>query len=132
MWDWEIVAYLEGEGISVIAPYTLAQTQYAVPAASVRRELSESKFLVFQDNPGEGFQAEIFKRFYWWENEAIQRMFEKFGVTIEKKSFREFGDAGQSAARRRGARGLVALGVADGAAGAVAAERGQDLHGLEG
>ncbi|MEZ4519522.1 MAG: hypothetical protein R3C44_22725 [Chloroflexota bacterium] len=91
MWDWEIVAYLEGEGVSVIAPYSLAQTRMLCKAAAVRRELSESKFLVFQDNPGEGFQAEIFKRFYWWETEAAQRMFDKFGVTIAKKSFKEFG-----------------------------------------
>ncbi len=48
---------------------------------------------MFQDNPGAGFQPTIFKRFYWWENEATQRMFEKFGITIVKKSFKEFGAA---------------------------------------
>ena len=42
---------------------------------------------MFQDNPGEGMQAEIFKRFYWWEDECIQRMKDKFGLTIEKNSF---------------------------------------------
>ncbi len=91
MWDWEIASYLESEGVANIAPYSLEQTKMVCRALKVKRELSESKFLVFQDNPGDGFQAEIFKRFYWWEDEAIQRMFEKFGVTIEKKSFREFG-----------------------------------------
>jgi hypothetical protein len=91
MWDWEIVAYLESEGVPVLAPYTLAQTKMLCRAAAVRSDLRRSKFLVFQDNPGEGFQAPIFKRFYWWENEATQRLAERFGITIEKKSFREFG-----------------------------------------
>ena len=91
MWDWEIVAYLEGEGVTALAPYTLAQTRMLCRAAATRRRLRGSKFLVFQDNPGEGFQAPIFKRFYWWENEATQRLLDKFGITIVKKSFREFG-----------------------------------------
>jgi hypothetical protein len=91
MWDWEIVAYLESEGVATIAPYSLAQTKMLCRAAAARGELRGRKFLVFQDNPGEGFQAAIFKRFYWWENEAAQRLFEKFGITIVKKSFREFG-----------------------------------------
>ena len=91
MWDWEIVAYLEGEGVTAIAPYSLAQTRMLCRAAAARRQLRGSKFLVFQDNPGEGFQAPIFKRFYWWEDEAAQRLLERFGITIVKKSFREFG-----------------------------------------
>jgi len=91
MWDWEIVAYLEGEGVTALAPYTLAQTRMLCRAAATRRRLRGSKFLVFQDNPGEGFQAPIFKRFYWWEDEAAQRLLDKFGITIIKKSFREFG-----------------------------------------
>ncbi len=32
-------------------------------------------------------QAEIFKRFYWWEDECIQRIKDKFGLNIKKKSF---------------------------------------------
>ncbi|MBW7959526.1 MAG: hypothetical protein H3C69_08190 [Candidatus Promineofilum sp.] len=91
MWDWEIVAYLESEGVTAIAPYTLEQTKMLCRAAAARSELRGSKFLVFQDNPGEGFQPAIFKRFYWWEDEAAQRLFDKFGITIVKKSFREFG-----------------------------------------
>ncbi len=91
MWDWEIVAYLEGEGVSTFAPYTLEQTRMLCRAAAVRSDLRGRKFLVYQDNPGEGFQASIFKRFYWWETEAAQRLFNRFGITILKKSFREFG-----------------------------------------
>jgi hypothetical protein len=91
MWDWEIVAYLAGEGVATFAPYTPEQTRLISRAAAVRADLHGRKFLVFQDNPGEGFQAPIFKRFYWWEDEAAQRLFDRFGITILKKSFREFG-----------------------------------------
>lgn len=91
MWDWEIISYLRSEGIDAIAPYNLEQSKKACKALSVKRELEQSKFLVFQDNPGEGFQASIFKRFYWWEDEAVQRMFDKFGITITAKSYRELG-----------------------------------------
>jgi hypothetical protein len=89
MWDWEIASYLREEGMNIIAPYSLEQTKNACRALGVKRELRLTKFLVYQDNPGEGHQASIFKRFYWWEDECTQRMMEKFGVTIVKKSFKE-------------------------------------------
>jgi hypothetical protein len=91
MWDWEIASYLRSEGVNVIAPSNLDQTLKLCKALGVKRELKDSNFLVFQDNPGEGFQAEIFKRFYWWEDECIQRMHDKFGVTVNKKSFEKLG-----------------------------------------
>jgi hypothetical protein len=89
MWDWEIGSYLRSEGIEAISPYSLNQTRKICRALAVKRELRNTRFLVFQDNPGEGFQPEIFKRFYWWEDECTQRMFRKFGITIVKKSFKE-------------------------------------------
>jgi len=89
MWDWEITDYLRGEGVELILPYNLEQTRILVRGLAVKRELAQTKFLVFQDNPGKGFQPEIFKRFYWWEDECTLRMKEKFGLTIIKKSFRE-------------------------------------------
>ena len=91
MWDWEIAAYLESEGVETIAPYTLDQAKKICTALGVKRELQGTKFLVYQDNPGEGFQPAIFKRFYWWEDECSQRMREKFGLAVVKKSFRELG-----------------------------------------
>ena len=51
--------------------------------------------MVYQDNPGAGAQAAIFKRFYWWEDECTQRMRDAFGVTVVKKSYRELGAAAQ-------------------------------------
>ena len=89
MWDWEIASFLRTKGVSTIAPYNLDQTKKLCRSLSVKKELKGSKFLVFQDNPGQGFQPEIFKRFYWWEDECTELMYKKFGVEIVKKSFKE-------------------------------------------
>ena len=53
MWDWEIANYLQAEGVKTIAPYNLAQTKMICHALAVKRELKETKFLIFQDNPGQ-------------------------------------------------------------------------------
>jgi len=87
MWDWEICRFLKSEGVDNIAPSSLEQTRVVCQGLAVKRDLKATKFLVFQDDPGEGMQSEIFKRFYWWEPECLQRMQDKFGVTIEKHSF---------------------------------------------
>ena len=92
MWDWEIMSYLRGEGISTLAPYALADAKTACRALATKRQLQAGTFVVYQDRPGEGgFQPEIFKRFYWWEDECCDRMREKFGLTIVKKSYEELG-----------------------------------------
>jgi hypothetical protein len=91
MWDWEILAWLRAAGVQPIAPYDLAQARRVCAALQVRRELAGGKFVVYQDDPGEGMQAPIFKRFYWWEDECSQRIRDRFGLTIEKRSFRELG-----------------------------------------
>mgnify|MGYP005837257151 FL=1 len=92
MWDWEIGSFLRAEGIHPLAPYSLQQAKTICRALSVKRELRQTRFLVFQDNPGEGFQATIFKRFFWWEDECTRRMLDKFGITIQKKSFKALGE----------------------------------------
>ncbi len=89
MWDWEIIKYLRMKGVDVIAPYNMAQTRNLARSLAVKKELKSSKFLVYQDNPGEGFQPEIFKRFFWWEEECTQLMMEKYGLSLEKRSFKE-------------------------------------------
>lgn len=91
MWDWEIRRFLVREGIETIAPTNLAQAKVICRALSVKRDLRQSKFVVYQDNPGLGAQADIFKRFYWWEAECSRRMFERFGVTIEPRSWARLG-----------------------------------------
>lgn len=96
MWDWEIASYLRSEGIVTIAPNSLEQSQKVLRMLAIKRELAAAKFVVFQDNPGEGFQAPIFKRFYWWEDECTKRIMDQFGVRIEKKSFNALGAYAQS------------------------------------
>ena len=91
MWDWEIAEYLRSQGVTTIGPYNLRQAQNVCRALAVKRQLAQTRLLVYQDDPGEGFQASIFKRFYWWEAECVQRLQDKFGVTVVKKSFRELG-----------------------------------------
>ncbi len=96
MWDWEIAAYMRSEGIASLAPNSLDQARKMCRALGVKRQLRKAKFLVFQDNPGAGFQASIFKRFYWWEDECTQRICAKFGVQIIRKSFKELGESAQA------------------------------------
>lgn len=96
MWDWEIASYMRSEGIGSLAPNSLEQAKKMCRALGVKRRLRKSKFLVFQDNPGAGFQAGIFKRFYWWEDECTQRICAKFGVEIVRKSFKELGESAQA------------------------------------
>ncbi len=95
MWDWEIIQYLRTEGVEVIAPYNMDQTKNLARALAVKRDLQGGKLLVYQDNPGEGFQPEIFKRFYWWEEECTQRMMEHYGVALEKRSYEKMAGEAQ-------------------------------------
>jgi len=44
--------------------------------------------LMFQDDPGEGMQAGIFKRFYWWENECTEVIEKTFNIKIVYKSWK--------------------------------------------
>ncbi|HUB71278.1 MAG TPA: hypothetical protein VL984_12700 [Acidimicrobiales bacterium] len=92
MWDWEIISYLRAEGIDVLAPYSLDVCLATCRALAAKRRLRQSKFIVYQDEPGKaGKQPAIFRRFYWWEDECTQRISVKFGLRIDKRSFRELG-----------------------------------------
>jgi hypothetical protein len=92
MWDWEIIDYLKNKGVATIAPSNLDEAKLICRSLQVKKELTKTKFLVYQDNPGKGSQASIFKRFFWWEDECIELMEEKFGITTVKKSFKELGN----------------------------------------
>ncbi len=91
MWDWEIGRYLTEAGVEVIAPYNLEQARVVCRALGLKRALNGQRFVVYQDDPGEGMQASIFKRFYWWEDECASRILDKFGLVIEKRSFKQLG-----------------------------------------
>lgn len=98
MWDWEINSYLATKGIKVIGPTSLEKTRQVCRALALKRQLTYSKMLVYQDSPasGGGKQNEIFKRFYWWEKECIQAIESKYGVSIVKKSFKELAEKARS------------------------------------
>jgi hypothetical protein len=98
MWDWEIVSYLKTKGINTIAPNSLAKTKQACRAFVLKRQLRQSKFLVYQDQPASvgGNQDDIFKRFYWWEPEALEAMQQKYGFQIVKKSFKDLATAAKA------------------------------------
>ena len=90
MWDWEIISFLAGEGIEVLIPYSLEHSKVICKALAAKRKLSQSKFVVYQDKPGEGGkQDSIFRRFYWWQDKCLETMKRKFGVIIEKRSYKE-------------------------------------------
>ena len=91
MWDWEINSYLAAKGVSVVAPNSLEKTKLACRAFSLKRQLKQSKFLVYQDQPasGGGHQDAIFKRFYWWEPECVAAIESRFGLRIVQKSFKQ-------------------------------------------
>ncbi len=94
MWDWEINSYLTDKGIKVIGPTDLEKTKQVCRAFALKRQLKQSKLLVFQDSPasGGGNQNELFKRFYWWEPECINAIEKKYGVTVVKKSFKKLAE----------------------------------------
>ncbi|MBP3370980.1 MAG: hypothetical protein J6L88_00465 [Clostridia bacterium] len=89
MWDWELVTYMRDHGLNVFSPYNIDLGKTVFRAIAVKEQLKGSKFLMFQDDPGEGMQAYIFKRFYWWEDECTRRMEEFFGTTLIYKSWKE-------------------------------------------
>ena len=96
MWDWEIDRYLRAQGIEMVTPYSLEQTRVILRALALKRELRQARLLTYQDYPGrEGFQDEIFRRFYWWEQECSDRMRAQFGVEHVKKSFKTLGETAQ-------------------------------------
>jgi hypothetical protein len=88
MWDWEIRDFLRRRGVATIAPTSLSQCEDICRALATQETLRRSSMLVYQDDLGAGMQADIFKRFYWWEDQCHHDMREAFGVTIERRSFR--------------------------------------------
>lgn len=88
MWDWEIITYLRDLGLKVFSPYSIELGKTIMRALAVRRGLNGAKFLMFQDTPGEGMQANIFKKFYWWEQQSTDAIEEIFGCKIIFKSWK--------------------------------------------
>jgi hypothetical protein len=91
MWDWEIVTFLREEtGLTVFSPYTVELAKCILRAVACKEQLRGGvRFLMYQDSPGEGMQANIFKKFYWWEQECTEIMEKTFGLRIIYKSYKE-------------------------------------------
>ena len=89
MWDWEIRDHLRRRGVTTIAPTSLTECEDICRALAAKEALARSSMLAYQDDLGAGMQPDIFKRFYWWEDECVLDMQKAFGLRIERRSFRE-------------------------------------------
>lgn len=89
MWDWEIRDYLRRRGIATIAPTSLEESEDICRALATRRQLARASMLAYQDDLGAGMQPDIFKRFYWWEDECVGDLEQRFGVRVEHRSYRQ-------------------------------------------
>jgi hypothetical protein len=90
MWDWEIVSYLRLQmGLNVFTPYNIELAKVVLRSIAAKRLMKGNvNFLMFQDDPGEGMQAGIFKRFYWWEAECTKAIEKAFNIKIVYKSWK--------------------------------------------
>jgi len=90
MWDWEIVSYLRLQlALNVFTPYNVELAKVILRSIAVKRSMKDGiNFLMFQDDPGEGMQANIFKKFYWWEAECTAVIEKTFNVKIVYRSWK--------------------------------------------
>lgn len=88
MWDWELITYMRAHGINVFSPYNIELGKVVFRALAAKEHLKNAKFVMFQDDPGEGMQAYIFKRFYWWEQECCEQIEKAFGTKLIYRSWK--------------------------------------------
>lgn len=89
MWDWEIRDFLRRRGVDTVTPTSAGEFHDILRGLSVSRRLRTATMLAYQDDLGAGQQPDIFKRFYWWEDDCVTRLHDAFGVTVEHRSYRE-------------------------------------------
>jgi len=89
MWDWEIRDYLRRRSVDTVAPTSLGEFHDLCRALGVKQRLAGATMLAYQDNLGAGKQPDIFKRFYWWEDECVDDLKRSLGVNVERRSYRE-------------------------------------------
>lgn len=88
MWDWEIRDYLRRRGVDTAAPTSEQEFHDLCRALGAKERLANSTMLAYQDDLGAGKQPDIFKRFYWWEEECVADLDRSFGVHVERRSYR--------------------------------------------
>lgn len=101
MWDWEIRDYLRRRGVETVAPTSFGEFHDLCRAIGVKHRLARSTMLAYQDNLGAGKQPDIFKRFYWWEDECVDDLKKSFGVNIEHRSYKELQARADSVSQAR-------------------------------
>lgn len=89
MWDGEIRDYLRRRGVETVAPPSLQEYHDICRALAVKKTLRNSTMLAYLDNLGAGQQPDIFKRFYWWEEAYVTDMENAFGVTVDRRSYKD-------------------------------------------
>lgn len=89
MWDWEGRDWLRRRGVDSLAPTSLEELHDILRALAVKQEMPGATMLAYWDDLGAGQQPDIFKRFYWWEDECSDDMRNQLGINVEKRSFRE-------------------------------------------
>ena len=94
MWDWEIASFLKEEaGFTIFTPYSADLAKCILRAIACKKLLrSGKKFLIFQDSRGEGMQASIFKRNYWFQDACIEAIEKTFGIQIIYRSYKALCD----------------------------------------
>lgn len=101
MWDWEIRDYLRRRGVETVAPTSLGEFHDLCRALGVKHRLARSTMLAYQDNLGAGKQPDIFKRFYWWEEECVNDLKRSFGVNVERRSYKKLQARADSVSQHR-------------------------------
>ncbi len=101
MWDWEIRDYLRRRGVSTVAPTSQAEFTDVLRSLAVRATLPRARMLAYLDDLGGGKQPDIFKRFYWYEEECVADLKEALGVTVERRSFRDLAARAAAVPERR-------------------------------
>ena len=89
MWDWEIRDFLRRRGVSTVAPTSAGELEVVVRSLGLRRRLAGATMLAYQDDLGAGKQPDIFKRFFWYEPACVDVFAERFGVTVDIRSYRD-------------------------------------------
>jgi hypothetical protein len=110
MWDWEIRDFLRRRGVPTIAPTSLEEARDVCRALALKETLARSTMLAYLDDLGAGMQPDIFKRFYWWEDQCVDDVQASFGVTVERRSFRELAARAAAVGDRRVAEAMDRIG----------------------
>ena len=104
MWDWEIRDFLSRRGVPTIAPTSLDEYRDVIRSLGAKRTVAGATMLAYQDDLGGGKQPDIFKRFYWWEDECVADLERQFGITVAAAQLPGTGAPSRRRARLAGRR----------------------------